>query len=391
MMQDEPLFLNDSDGAAFVDLLVRRSVQHGVIFLEPDGRIRGWGRGSYAITGFTAADVIGQPGSMLFTPEDRARGIDRHELDTARMVGTAEDERWHMRRDGSRFWSSGITLPIRADGEEVTGFIKVFRDGTHLRARMKYLENVLQEERDVRSRQNIFLGTIAHELRNPLAPLKTALHLIRGQSESGSRLEPSLRIMDRQLGFLERLVEDLVDLARVQADKMSVAYQRVELQGVLRDALDSCRGHAEARGVMLQSVLPPVALEVDVDPERLHQVVVNLLTNAIKFTPAAGHVWLTATADRTHFLVFVRDTGKGIGPDLLPKIFDMFTQAPGADSHRGAGLGIGLALVKGIVALHAGTVEVRSGGESKGSEFIVRIPLHRPHGSEPEGAAAPSA
>lgn len=387
-MKDDHCSWNEADGAALAELLLRHSQQHGVIFFDPGGRVRGWGHGAYAITGFTVADVIGQPNSMLFTPEDRARGLDRHELDTARAVGTAEDERWHLRRDGSRFWSSGITIPMRAQGDEVTGFVKIFRDGTHLRARMKYLENVLQEDRVARARQEIFLGTIAHELRNPLAPLKTALQLIRAQSGDGGRHDPSFRIMDRQLGFLERLVEDLVDLARVKAGKMSIVYQRVELQRVLQDALDSCRGPAESRGVGLQAVLPPVSLEIDVDPERLHQVIINLLTNAIKFTPAGGQVWLTSTADRTHFLVFVRDTGCGIGPDLLPKIFDMFTQAPGAESRRGAGLGIGLALVKQVVSLHAGTVEVRSGGEGKGSEFIVRIPLQRPRGSEPEGATS---
>ncbi len=379
-----------SDGDALVDLLLRRSENHGVVFIDPDGRIRGWSHGACALTGFTDAETVGQSSAMLFTPEDRARGLDRHELDTARAVGTAEDERWHLRRDGSRFWSSGITMPLRSATDEVTGFVKIFRDGTHLRARMKYLENVLQEDRETRAQQDLFLGTLAHELRNPLMPLKTAVHLIRTQSGSDSRLEPSLRLMDRQLVFLERLVEDLVDLARVHAGKMRVVYQRVELQRVLNDALEACRGKAAEGGVQLQAVLPPVPLAVEVDPERLNQVVVNLLTNALKFTPAGGQVWLTATADRTHFLVFVRDTGLGIGPDLLPRIFDMFTQAPGADSHRGAGLGIGLALVKEVVSLHQGTVEVRSGGEGKGSEFIVRMPLARPQGSEPEGAMAPS-
>jgi two-component system CheB/CheR fusion protein len=136
--------------------------------------------------------------------------------------------------------------------------------------------------------------------------------------------------------------------------------------------------------VDLKAVLSAVPVQVEVDPDRMHQVIVNLLNNAIKFTPNGGSVVLLANVDQSHFLVQVKDTGKGIGPHLLPRIFDMFTQAEGAGSHRGEGLGVGLALVKQIVSLHQGSVEVRSEGKGKGSEFIVRIPLRQPRGPGPE-------
>ena len=384
MAQGENCSWDDDDATAFTELMLRHSRQHGVVFMDPDGRIRGWNQAAYFITGYTDKEAIGQPASLLFTSDDRERKLDEHELNTARAVGAAEDERWHVRKDKSRFWSTGISLPIKEKDGEITGFVKVFRDATHLRARTKYLENVLQECSAHQAEREMFIGTIAHELRNPLAPLKTALHLMKRLEDPSGRTANPLRIMDRQLGFLERLVEDLVDLARVNVGKLSIVYQTVTLQTLLNEAMDACRNAAAQRGVSLYPVLPSIPIEVEADTDRLHQVVVNLLNNAIKFTQRNGGVWLTATTDQTHFIFYVKDNGRGISRELLPKIFDMFTQADGAESQRGSGLGIGLALVKEIVSLHKGTIEVRSEGEGKGAEFIVRIPQRKSQGSEQE-------
>lgn len=374
---------DEGDAIAFTELMLCHSQQHGVIFLDVDGRIRGWNQGACFITGYTDKEAIGQPVSLLFTPEDRDKKLHEHELKVARAIGAAEDERWHLRKDSSRFWSSGITMALRNQDRAVTGFVKIFRDATHLRARMKYLENVLQQCHTHEAERGMFLGTIAHELRNPLTPLKTALTIMRAAPELAARHATPMRIMDRQLAFLERLVEDLVDLTRVSAHKMSIVYRTTTLQNALIDALNDCKDAAVEQGVALHPLLPTVPIEVEVDCERFHQVVVNLLNNAIKFTQRGGGVWLTSTVDQTHFLLYVKDNGKGISPELVPKIFEVFTQAPDADSRRGSGLGIGLALVKEIVSLHKGTIEVRSEGEGKGSEFIVRIPQRKPQESGP--------
>jgi PAS domain S-box-containing protein len=373
------------DAAAFTELMLRHSRQHGVIFMAPDGRITGWSRGAQFITGYTHQEAIGQAASLLFTAEDRERRIDTHELETARVVGVAEDERWHRRKDGSRFWSTGVTLPLGETGSTSSGgFMKIFRDATHLRSRMQYLENVLQECNVHQAEQDIFVATAAHELRNPLAPLKMAMELLsRMPGQSAAAAEP-LGVMDRQLSLLERFIEDLVDLTRVKAGKLRIVHRAVSLQSVLADAVDGCRALAEKLGVSLQAVQPWVPIEVAVDAERLHQVVVNLLNNAIKYTHRGGTVWLTSTADHSHFQIQVKDNGEGIAPGLLPKIFDVFTQAEGADSHRGSGLGMGLAIVKQIVSLHHGTIDVRSEGKGKGAEFIVRIPLRPPSRQTPD-------
>jgi two-component system CheB/CheR fusion protein len=388
MAEEESFAWDEEDAARFSELLLRQSKQHGIIFIDLRHRISGWSRGASFITGFTASEAIGQDFSLLFTFEDRESKISDHELDTAYAVGSAEDERWHVRKDGSRFWSSGISLPLRDAASEVTGFVKIFRDATHLRTRMRYLENQLQDHSDAFSERDKFLGTIAHELRNPLSPLKNSLTLLRATEELTARAVEPLKIMGRQLGLLERLVEDLVDQTRVATGKMSVSFDKVVVQALVNDAVEVCRASAAEHGVMIHTQLPSFAIDAQGDAERLHQVLVNLVTNAIKFTPAGGDVWVTASADQTHVLLYVKDNGVGISREMLPRIFEMFTQANG-ESHRGSGLGIGLAVAKEIVALHRGTIEVRSEGEGKGAEFTVRFPQNPTGASSDEARPEP--
>jgi len=374
---------------AFARLMLGDTQQYGVIFYDAGLRITGWNKGAEFLTGWAAHEVLGQPTAMLFVPEDRARMLDVHEANTARVVGVAEDERWHLRKDGSRMWSSGISLVLGRKNGEATDFMKIFRDVTHLRARMKYLENVNQEYAAEQQEKNVFIGTIAHELRNPLFPLKTAIELIKQMNVDNPGLGHAMKIMERQIGFLERMVEDLVDLTRVQTGRMHLAYETVIMQELLLEVLDGAQPAAAAKNITVRHVMPPVPINIEVDRQRLQQVMMNLLNNAIKYTPRDGHVWMTATVDQTHFVCYLKDDGQGIGADLLPKIFDIFTQADGKDAHRGAGLGIGLAVVKEIVTLHQGTIEVRSEGAGMGSEFTVRIPMRRPRGSEPEPLPVP--
>lgn len=388
MARSETCFWQSKHESALVTVLLQHSEAHGVIFSSAEARIEGWSSGAGYITGFTADDVIGQPLSMLFAPEDRERGIDEHELRIAREVGVAEDERWHVRKDGSRVWTTGVSMPLRDEVGALVGYIKIFRDATHLRSRIKYLENVLQECSFAQTQRDLFVGAIAHELRNPLTPLKTAVHLMELQRHDPDALQQSLKIMDRQISFLERLIEDLVDLTRLNVKKLNITYGKVVLQELIAEASEHARQRADHL-VDIRLVMPSVPLEAEVDRERIGQVIENLVNNAVKFTPEGGVIWVTLNADQTHFLIFVRDTGIGIPPDMLPKVFDAFTQVGHMPTRRGAGVGIGLAVVKEIVSLHKGTVEVRSEGTGKGSEFIVRIPLREQHGAQPEPLPRP--
>jgi len=384
MAKNDVFLFSEADERAFCSMLLRETRQYGVVFYDLERRITGWSAGAAFITGWSAEEVVGQRTGMLFVPEDREHRLDEHEANTAAVVGVGEDERWHLRKDGSRFWSSGMSLPMRDDAGALRGFVKIFRDATHLRARTRYLENELQEH--VRQQQHVdsFVGTVAHEMRNPLSPLKSAVQLMSLPSVKPETVQGLLPVMHRQIDAIERLVEDLVDMTRVNAGKMSVVYEQATLQPVLAQAMDACRGQARQRGVDLHLVAPSVPIAIEVDTQRFIQVLNNLLNNAVKFTHRGGNVWLTATVDKTHMILYLKDDGAGIAPDLLPKIFDAFTQAASASSGRGAGIGIGLSVVKEIVALHQGTIEVRSEGPEKGTEFVVRIPLRKPQGSEAE-------
>jgi PAS domain S-box-containing protein len=384
MAKSDVFHVSDADERAFSAMFLRETKQYGVVFYDLERRITGWSAGAAFITGWTAQDVVGQLTRMLFVPEDRERLLDEHEANTAAVVGVGEDERWHLRKDGSRFWSSGLSVPMRGEAGELHGFVKIFRDATHLRARTRYLENELQAHARQQKQLDSFVGTVAHEMRNPLSPLKSAVQLMSLPAVKPETVQGLVPVMHRQIDAIERLVEDLVDLTRVHAGKMSVVYEQSLLQPLLAQAMDACRDQARQRAVKLHLVAPSVPIAIEVDCQRLIQVLNNLINNAVKFTHRGGNVWLTATVDKTHMVLYLKDDGAGIAPDLLPKIFDAFTQAASAGSGRGAGIGIGLSVVKEIVALHQGTIEVRSEGPEKGTEFVVRIPLRKPEGSEAE-------
>ena len=220
-------------------------------------------------------------------------------------------------------------------------------------------------------RKNEFLAIVCHELRNPLAPLRNALQVLRLQGENAEPAAQALEIADRQLGHLTRLIGDLLDLARIGSGKMRLEKKPVDLAAVVRNAAAAARPQIEARRHRLPVSLPAQSLPLEGDPGRLEQVVVNLLTNAAKYTEPGGHIRVKAGRDGTELVLSVGDNGTGLAPEFLPTVFDLFVQAvPGSQD----GLGIGLNLVRSLVDLHGGTVRAESDGLGKGSEFIVRLP-----------------
>jgi signal transduction histidine kinase len=231
----------------------------------------------------------------------------------------------------------------------------------------------LEEElREADHRKDEFLAMLAHELRNPLAPLSNALHLVRmvggAQAET---VRAAHDLMERQLQSLVRLVDDLLDVSRITRGKINLQRERVDLAAVVARAVEGSRPVIEARHHALDVTVPDEPLPVEADPVRLAQVLLNLLNNAAKYTPENGHVWLTVERHSGGAVVRVRDTGVGIPADMLPKVFDLFTQADRTLERTEGGLGIGLTLVRRLTEMHGGTVEARSEGPRKGSEFVV--------------------
>ena len=220
-----------------------------------------------------------------------------------------------------------------------------------------------------------FLATLAHELRNPLAPIRTALELLKLAPADSDVATASRGVMERQVTQVVRLIDDLLDLSRVSRGLIELRKARVPLARLLEDALETSRPVIEQAGHTLAIAAPDPALVLEVDPTRVIQVLANLLNNAAKFTPRGGHIELTSMQEGADVVVSVRDNGVGISPALLERIFEMFTQVGRTHAHTGGGLGIGLTLVRRLVEMHGGRVEARSAGPNTGSEFLVRLPL----------------
>ncbi len=224
-------------------------------------------------------------------------------------------------------------------------------------------------------RKDEFLATLAHELRNPLAPVRNAVELLRMQVPSAPGTEWALRVIDRQMQQMTRLIDDLMDVSRISRDKLELKRERVELAEVVRVAMETGRPLIEAAGHEFTVTVPPEPVWLDADPVRLAQCVANLLTNAAKYTDRGGRVWLTAERQGSDAVVTVRDTGIGVPAEHLSRVFDMFAQVERSQDRAQGGLGIGLHLVKRLVAMHGGSVSAHSDGPGKGSEFAIRLPL----------------
>ncbi len=357
-------------------LFAQQSKDHALICMDPQGTVVGWLGVAEEIFGYRADEALGHSVARIFVPEDRAKGLDRYELQLAAMNSRSEDDRWHMRKDGTRIWVTGTVTAIRDDGGALLGFVKIVRDRTDLRSRVETIELQAAALRDSRDRTHLFLKTLGHELRNPLGPVTNAAHII-GRLSTDAHVLNALQIISRQVAVLTRLADDLMDISRLEAGKVELELKRCDLRKLLTDAARSLANAASLKQITLSTVLPQGPLMVDIDESRFQQVVLNLVGNSIKYTPEGGTIWLKATQAGTEVLVKVEDTGIGIAPEMLPRIFELFTQAHvGADMVPGS-LGVGLAVVRQIVELHGGTVQARSAGAGKGSEFTVTLPAPR--------------
>jgi PAS domain S-box-containing protein len=235
--------------------------------------------------------------------------------------------------------------------------------------------------------KDVFLATLAHELRNPLAPVWNGLSIIKRAPGDAARVLQVAEMIERQVGQLARLVDDLLDMSRISTGKIDLQKQRTALASILHSAIETSRPHIEAAQHKLSLRLPDEAAELEVDPVRLAQVFSNLLNNAARYTRPGGNIDIEARAEPREVVVTVRDNGSGIAPEMLGKVFTLFTQARNPSERSQGGLGIGLALVEGLVRLHGGSVEARSEGLDKGSEFVVRLP--RADARQPAAPAQP--
>jgi PAS domain S-box-containing protein len=292
--------------------------------------------------------------------------------------------RARMRRaDGEWRWVASQAEPRSSSSGEFLGYVGASVDVTE----PKRAEDVLRE---ADQRKNAFLAMLSHELRNPLAPIRNSIYLLDRAAPGGEQAKRALRIIDRQTAHMTRLIDDLLDVSRISRGKINLQRERLDLCDLVRRTIEDHRSLFDQRGVALDVSLPDEHLWVNGDATRLSQAIGNLLHNGAKFTTSGGTTSIAVERDaRAGFAVIrVRDTGIGISAEILPHLFEAFTQADSTLDRSRGGMGLGLALVKGLVELHSGTVDARSKGVGTGAEFTVHLPLARPAGDADEAATA---
>jgi PAS domain S-box-containing protein len=278
------------------------------------------------------------------------------------------------RPDGTRRNVIAYPQVFRDAAGRVTGAVNALVDITERKATEAELLRSQARLTEQDQRKDVFLATLAHELRNPLTPIRNAMHVIRLAGDNRAAVAQTRAMIERQLAQLVRLVDDLLDVSRISRGKIELRRERVELQAVLRQAIETSSALIDHYGHTLDVAMPGSPLHVLADPARLAQVFANLLNNAAKYTPPRGRIRLDVRAGDADIEIAVRDNGIGLPPPMLGRVFEMFTQVDTAlDKSRG-GLGVGLAIVRRLVEMHGGEVEARSDGENRGSEFIVRLP-----------------
>lgn len=350
------------------------SSNDAIISKSLKGIIQSWNAAAERLFGFTAGEAIGRHISVVIPPERIAEEdqiIAR--LKAGQRIEHFETER--VRKDGQRIVVSLTISPIKDDAGNVVGASKIVRDITERKRLEDNLRGLAADLSENDRRKNEFLATLAHELRNPLAPMSNMLEVLKRSDGNPDVLKRAHETIERQLGQMVRLVDDLLDLNRITYDRLELRRSEVELSSVIQQAVEVAHPLIDAARHHLNVELPDEPVYLNADRTRLAQVFGNLLNNSSKYTRPEGSISLLAKRSGDEVVVTVKDNGAGIPPDKLDSIFDMFMQVDRTADRSQDGLGIGLTLVKRLVEMHGGTIEPRSAGEGMGSEFVVRLPI----------------
>lgn len=341
----------------------------GVVWSRlPDGSIDFLSDRWYEYTGLSRQGDPGKDWRSVVHPDDLPGVLERW----ARSAGSGEPYRaeYRVRRaqDGEYRWWLAEGVPVRDDQGAIVRWFGASVD-------IHEHQLAEQELRDADRRKDEFLAMLAHELRNPLAPIRSAVHVVKLKGFTDPDLVWARDVIDRQVGRMARLLDDLLDVSRIGRNVLELRPGRIDLATVIEGAVETSQPLIEQMRHPLSIQWPDEPIVVEADESRLAQVFSNLLINAAKYSDEGGRIWLTVDRRGDEAVVSVRDEGIGLDPAILPNLFDLFSQAAPARERALGGLGIGLSLVKGLVELHGGTVAVHSEGVGKGSEFLVRLPI----------------
>ncbi|MFC0398767.1 CheR family methyltransferase [Paraburkholderia rhizosphaerae] len=385
------------DGERRMRIVAESTKDYAIITFDDEGLITSWNAGAQRIFGYTEEEMLGQPADVLSTDEDRASAVAQREFDEARRFGRTEEERWHRRKDGSRFFAGGVLSRLNEDG--LRGFAKITRDlgelvrsgeAVTLRTPGDAAHNA--GERDAQLRRDEFLAVVSHELKHPLNLIAASAELIaRAPQTSGnlnlSRASDTIR---RTVMSQAQIIDDLLDISRVRTGKLSIVRTAVDMREIVQRVASAVKNDVAQRNIGLNLVVTDQPVIIHADITRIEQIVWNLVSNAMKFT-SHGAIDIALQLDNGNAVLRVTDTGSGIDPEQIPHIFDMYRQSRHSVGRR-SGLGIGLTLVRELVNVHNGTVKAESEGLGRGASFTVELPTHRPlfHVSSADQAAPAS-
>ena len=348
---------------------VVESSQDAIVSVDLSGRINAWNRGAEQLFGYSREEIVGRPIFTIVPPDlhDEERSIFAKVLAGERVE---HYETLRLRKDGRARHISLTVSPIRDATGAFIGISKVGRDITGAKDAQRELAEAAR-------RKDEFLAILAHELRNPLAPIRYALTIAKQPKTTDAQRERAGEVIERQVEHMGQLLDDLLDVSRIARGHVELKKKWIDLTSVIGAAIDAARPLLDRKGHALALDLPRETLRLEADPVRLTQILSNLLTNAAKYTDPGGQIQLRASQEGDRVTLSVRDNGIGISPDMKERLFDLFAQAAPALQRAEGGLGIGLALVKAFVEKHGGTVEARSEGPGLGSEFTVVLPTGR--------------
>jgi PAS domain S-box-containing protein len=365
-------------------LLVESVKDYAIFILDPKGHVMTWNPGAERLKGYKTGEIVGKHFSAFYDPTEVRDGKCERELAVASETGRFEEEGWRFRKDGTRLWANVTITALHDQQGGLVGFAKVTRDLTERRHAEDERVRLARAE-EAEQRTTDFLAVMGHELRNPLAPMVVALHLVK--LRGGRNCDREIGVLERQLTHMTRLVDDLLDVSRTLHEKVRLVRRPLEIGDVLANALDVAAPIVERKRHVL-TVDAPAGLVVEGDSERLTQVFGNILNNAAKYTDSGGKISIRATADDEWVTVTIEDSGIGMAQELLPRVFELFTQAEqGLDRSQG-GLGVGLSVARRLVEEHGGDVVAASEGIGRGSRFCVRLP--RSAGKRLDAPAVPA-
>jgi PAS domain S-box-containing protein len=348
-------------------LLVDGVTEYAIMMLDSEGFVTSWNVGAERIKGYKSHEILGKHFSHFYPSEAVLSNKPWEDLRIARDMGRATDEGWRLRKDGTLFWANTVITSLRDQDGRPYGFAKVTQDLTQRR----HAEALA----DTAQRMQEFIAMLAHELRNPLAPIRNAVALMGRKGLNDPTLESMRQTIDRQSNLLTRLLDELLDVNRIARGQFAIEHEPVDVRDVLTRAIETSRPLIDSRRHSLEVSVPDQPARVLGDALRLTQTFVNLLNNAAKYTPEGGNIRVSASVRGAEIEVRVVDNGAGIERDMLEKVFDLFVQVDPSVQNSLGGLGVGLALVRRVVELHGGNVQARSEGKTYGAEFVVRLPL----------------